>query len=198
MNTSVHNESMPPALAQLLSRQSVGIRHLVEPAPSDPQLRSMVEAALRAPDHGGLVPFRFVLVRGEARARLARLFMQAAQQAGKDDASVAIDAERAQRAPLTIAVLAALDLGHPQVPVHEQWACLGGALVNLLNAAHALGFAGKMLSGAKVRQAAIQQAFCQPGETLVGWVAMGTAVRSPQRGHAKPAPEDVMREWPAQ
>lgn len=197
MDLSANDDALPPALAVLLTRQSVGIKHLVEPAPGDAQLQRMAEAALHAPDHGGLVPFRFVLVRGASRARLARLFMQAARDAGKDAASIMLDAERAQRAPITIAVLAALDLGHPQVPVHEQWACVGGALTNLLNAAHAMGFAGKMLSGAKVRHPALQQAFCRPGETLVGWVAMGTAGPSPRRGHAKPPPADVLREWPA-
>lgn len=191
------DDTLQPALAQLLSRQSVGIKHLVEPGPGDVQLRRMIEASLRAPDHAGLVPFRFVLVRGAARARLARLFEQAAEDAGKDAASTALDGERALRAPLTIAVLAVLDPGHPQVPVHEQWACLGGALTNLLNAAHFMGYAGKMLSGAKVRHPAIQRAFCGPGEMLVGWVAMGTPVRSPRRGHAKPGPELVMREWPS-
>jgi len=59
------------ALAVLLTRQSVGARHLVEPGPDDAALRLMCEAALRAPDHGALVPFRFVVVRGAARAQRA-------------------------------------------------------------------------------------------------------------------------------
>jgi len=75
------------------------------------------------------------------------------------------------RAPVRVAVLARIDLGHPMVPAHEQWACVGGALTNLLNAAHALGFGGKMLSGAKARHPAVQPAFCGPGETLLGWIA---------------------------
>lgn len=184
-------------LALLLARQSVGIKHLVEPGPGEAELRRMADAALRAPDHGGLVPFRFVVVRGAARERLAALFAQAAQDAGKDPAGVALDAERARRAPVTLAVLARLDTGHPQVPVHEQWACVGGALTNLLNAAHALGFGGKMLSGAKVRHPALQAAFCGPGETLLGWVALGTPVASPKRGHDKPHAAAVLRDWPA-
>lgn len=182
-------------LALLLARQSVGIKHLAEPGPDAAQLRRMADAALRAPDHAGLVPFRFAVVQGAARERLARLFAQAARDAGKDDAGAALDAERAQRAPVTIAVLARLDAGHPQVPVHEQWACVGGALTNLLNAAHALGFAGKMLSGAKVRHPAVQQAFCRPGETLLGWVALGTPVKSPARGLDKPRAADVLTDW---
>lgn len=194
----MHAEAdLPVALATLLARQSVGIKHLVEPGPDDGQLQCLAQAALRAPDHAGLVPFRFAVVRGAARERLAQLFVQAARDAGKDAASIELDGERARRAPLTIAVLARLDLGHPQVPVHEQWACVGGALTNLLNAAHAMGFAGKMLSGAKVRHPALQQAFSRPGEVLLGWVAMGTPVASPRRGHAKPNAADVLGDWAA-
>jgi nitroreductase len=179
----------------LLSRQSVGIKHLQEPGPSDAQLRLMVDAALRAPDHAGLVPFRFAAVRGAARDRLAQLFVQAAVDGGKGEAEAQIDGERARRAPLTLAVIARIDGGHPLVPAHEQWACVGGALTNLLNAAHAQGFGGKMLSGSKVRHPALQQAFCDPGETLLGWIALGTPSDSPSRKVNKPRARDVLREW---
>ncbi|HSB22211.1 MAG TPA: nitroreductase family protein [Burkholderiaceae bacterium] len=171
----------PAALGLLLSRQSVGIKHLVEPGPGDADLATMCQAALRAPDHGALVPFRLAVVRGAAREALARLFEAAGRAQGK---------------AVTVAVLARIDLGHPTVPAHEQWACIGGALTNLLNAAHALGFGGKMLSGAKVRDADVQRAFCRPGETLIGWIALGTPAASPARAPVKPAVGDVMREWP--
>ncbi len=183
------------ALDALLQRQSVGIKHLREPGPDAAQLRSMADAALRASDHGGLVPFRFSVVAGTARQQLAELFRQAALASGKDAAGAALDAERAARAPVTVALIARIDSGHPLVPAHEQWACLGGALANFLNAAHALGFAGKMLSGAKVRQSAIQQAFCATGEQLVGWVALGTAAASPVRGLPKPRAANVLGDW---
>lgn len=192
-----HEVSGQAALDALLGRQSVGIKHLVEPGPDEAQLRLMAAAALRAPDHAGLVPFRFAVVRGEARARLAALFADAARAAGKDAAGATLDAERAQRAPVTVAVIARPDAGHPQVPLHEQWACLGGALANFLNAAHLMGYGGKMLSGAKVRDAAIQAAFCRPGEQLVGWVALGTPVGSPTRRLDKPRAADVIGDWPA-
>jgi nitroreductase len=188
---------LPPALSMLLSRHSLGGKHLGEPAPGDDALRRMAEAALRAPDHAGLVPFRFKLVRGEARRRLAALFEQAALAAGKDAAAAAIDAERALRPPVTVAVVARIDMGHPIVPAHEQWAAVGGAITNFLNAAHALGFAGKMLSGHKVRQPAIQAAFCEAGETLVGWISLGTPVRAPAAGHAKAGVDAVLTDWPA-
>lgn len=155
----------------------------------------MAQAALRAPDHAGLVPFRFKAVAGPARERLAALFEQAARAAGKDEASTRIDGERALRAPVTVAVVARIDLGHPIVPAHEQWAAVGGAITNFLNAAHALGFAGKMLSGAKARSPILAAAFCEPGETLVGWIAVGTAARPVGPRDDKPGPADVLSFW---
>jgi nitroreductase len=187
------------ALQCLLSRQSLGGKHLVEPGPDEAALAQMAAAALRAPDHAELVPFGFKVVRGEARRALAALFEQAARDAGKNTDAARIDAERALRAPVTVALVARIDMGHPLVPAHEQWVAVGGALANFLNAAHALGFAGKMLSGAKVRHPALQAAFCGAGETLVGWVALGTAARparmtGPVRAKARAA--DVLQPWP--
>lgn len=129
----------------------MGIKHLTDPGPSDAELRTLVAAALRGPDHGELVPWRLVAVRGAARERLAELFVRHAQLKGKDAEGVAIERERALKAPLIVAVVARIDLGHPQVPAHEQWMCVGGAVTNFLNAVHALGYAAKMLSGDKAR-----------------------------------------------
>lgn len=186
---------VPAALDALLSRYSLGIKHLSDPGPDAHQLQVLVDAALRAPDHGELTPFRLVAVQGSARERLADLFEQHARAKGKDSDALAIERERALKAPLTLAVLARIDLGHPLVPAHEQWMCVGGAMANILNAAHAMGLAGKMLSGDKARSPHIAAAFCEPGETLVGWIAIGTPVRPPRSGHAKPQAAQVLRHW---
>lgn len=183
-------------LAGLLDRYSVGTKHLADPAPSLDELRHMAAAALRAPDHAGLVPFRFAAIRGQARGRLADLFEQAALIAGKGTEDAGRDRHRALDAPLLVAVIARIDPGHPVATLHEQWMAVGGALTNLLNAVHALGYAGKMLSGSKVRAVPVVAAFCEPGEQLVGWVVMGTAQRPGTPKFHKPAPDALMREWP--
>lgn len=185
----------PLALVALCGRYSVGPKHLQEPGPDDAQLALMLQAALRAPDHGELRPWRLALVRGEARAHMAALFAQAARRAGKDEAGVALDAERALKPPVSVAVLARIDLGHPQVPAHEQWAALGGALAQFVSAAHLLGFGAKMLSGAKVRDTQIQAAFCEPGETLVGWIALGTPAKPPKPRAPKAGAAQALSEW---
>jgi nitroreductase len=170
--------STPAVLQALLQRYSLGGKDLAEPGPSPEQLQLIAAVALRAPDHGELMPFRLVVVRDAARSRLADLFEDYARRTGKSEESVAIERSRALQVPVTIAVVARIDLSHPVVPAHEQWACVGGAIANILNALHLLGYAGKMLSGGKVRDQQIVNAFCQPGETLVGWIVAGTPARA--------------------
>lgn len=179
----------------LVQRYSVGTKHLDQPAPSMDDLLRMTEAALRAPDHAGLVPFRFAAIRGVARERLGDLFEEAARQAGKNAEDARRDRHRALDAPMLLAVIARIDTGHPQATVHEQWMAVGGALTNLLNAAHALGYGGKMLSGSKVRAAPVVAAFCEPGEQLVGWVVLGTARKAGSPKFNKPDPAQVTRDW---
>lgn len=181
-NATHHSES----IALLLSRCSVGTKYLAEPGPNDEQLLQIVEAALRAPDHGQLMPFRLSVVRGAARDRLADLFEAYAVKKGKNGEDCAIEKERARRAPLSIAVISRVNPDHSAVPSHEQWACIGGAITNILNAAHMMGFAGKMLSGEKVRDPALIAAFCLPHETLVGWISIGTSARHKSTKNIKP------------
>lgn len=173
----MHTIEQFSALSTLLSRYSQGGKHLVEPGPSAKQLQVLAQAALRAPDHGELIPFRFCVIQGDAKIRMADLFERYARRKGKDESSCVIERERALRAPLTLAIIARIDTHHPVVPSHEQWMCVGGAITNVLNAAHMMGFAGKMLSGEKVRSADIVGAFCDPGESLVGWISIGTPVK---------------------
>ncbi len=182
------------ALESLLTRHSQGIKYLREPGPSAAEIDLMMAAALGAPDHAGLVPWRFALVQGEARAALADLFVAHARRKGKPPDDLALEAERAQRAPLTVAVLARIAQDHLLVPSHEQWMAVGGAVTNVLNAAHALGYAGKMLSGEKAQSAALAQAFCEPGETLVGWMAIGTPSKQ-ALARERVAVASVWRHW---
>ena len=174
------------SLDALLGRYSLGVKHLCEPGPSDTQLTQIAGLALRAPDHGELTPFRLSVIRGTSREKLADLFEAYARSKDRNVESCTIERERALRAPVSIAIIARIDLHHPMVPAHEQWACIGGAVTNILNAAHLLGFAGKMLSGEKVRDASISVAFCKQGETLVGWVTLGTATTPLTTNREKP------------
>ena len=100
-----------PALKILDDRRSVPSRQLGEPGPSPDELDALLEAASRAPDHGKLVPWRFVLVRGDARARLGELLVAVNARKNQDVAPAALDKDR-QRfnfAPLIVTVVGRID-----------------------------------------------------------------------------------------
>lgn len=176
-----------------MSRRSVGPRGLREPAPSADQWQAAAEAALCAPDHQGLRPFRFVHVGADERLALATLFAAAAVAQGRDDEGIRQARERAHTGPGLLAVVARIRDDLPDVPPHEQWISVGAAVMNLLNALHAMGFGAKALGGSMARSDVVVQAFCRPDEELACWVIAGT----PQ-GPATPTERrarDLLLDW---
>jgi nitroreductase len=182
------------ALRLLLTRYSVSAKHLIEPGPSDEQVWTMAMAALRAPDHHKLIPFRFAIARGEGLQRLADLFEDYGRRKGKTPAELAAERRKAVQAPVLIAVVARLHRDDPDVPPHEQWACIGGAIANALNALHFMGYAGKMVAGARAADPAIVAAHCAEGESLLGWIAAGTA-KEPAQPRGEVDPGCVLRDF---
>lgn len=161
-------------LRLLLTRYSVSAKHLGPPGPSDEHLQVMALAALRAPDHNKLIPFRFVVSRDAGLEKLADLFEDYGRRRGKSGEALALERERATQAPVVIAVIAHITGDDPEVPAFEQWATVGGAISNALTALHLMGFAGKMVAGHRATDPGILAAYCREGETLVGWIAAGT------------------------
>lgn len=198
MNSSTDWASCEPACSDamklLLTRHSVGPKHLVLPAPTEEQVWLAVGAALRAPDHQTLLPFRFVMIPDDARPLLGELFADFARRDGKSDEEIIVERDRAMRGPLLLAFVARIENDHPRVPPHEQWLAAGGALSNFLTALHVMGFGAKVLSGRKAADPAICDAFCEPGETLVGWIAAGTASKTPHPRH-NDNPDAILRRW---
>lgn len=178
----------------LLTRHSVGPKHLRAPGPSDEQLWLAALAALRAPDHEKLIPFRFVIIGDDARPVLADLYADLARREGRSDDEIATERDRALRAPTLVAMLVHVDETHAVVPAHEQWLAAGGALANFATALHFMGYGAKVLSGHKVRDPAIASAFCGPGEQLVAWIAAGTASRPAHPWH-NDNPDAILRRW---
>ena len=182
------------ALKQLLTRHSVGPKHLIPPAPTEEQVWLAVGSALRAPDHQKLLPFRFVLIPDAMRPLLGELFADFARRSGKPDEEIVIERNRAMLGPLLLAFVVRIENDHPRVPPHEQWLAAGGALANFLTALHMMGYGAKVLSGRKAADPAICNAFCGPGETLVGWIAAGTASKPPRPRH-NDSPDSILRRW---
>jgi len=179
------------ALQGLLSRHSVGPRWLTEPTPSIQQLELAVACALRAPDHGQLVPWRAVLIGPEQRDVLGELFADFALAVGKPPEEVQRERERAAKGPTLVAWIARITPGIVEVPEHEQWLCAGGALTNFLNAMHLMGFAAKTLSGRKCQHPSVARSFCSDAEQLIAFVCIGT----PTRQGTPRCPDEVASAW---
>jgi nitroreductase len=174
----VDGKAETEGLEKLLGRHSIGPKHLGPPGPTPSQVRTAFAAALRAPDHGKLVPFRFVVIEGDGLSRLADLFIDYGRRCGKSDDELATERVRAMQAPMVIAVIARIDQAC-DIPPHEQWIAVGGAVTNVLNALHFMGFGAKMLSGLRASDPEITAAFCGKEEKLVGWISVGTPKSGP-------------------
>lgn len=185
------------ALDLLQGRVSVGPDFLGEPAPTDAQIETLIRAALTAPDHGGLRPWSFILVRGGARARLGEVFADAARQRdpGIDDAALDRLRGKPQRAPLIIAVAARIDPEHPKIPTIEQILSAGAAAQQLQLAANALGFGAIWLTGESAHDATVREALgLDFDDRLVGFIHIGTPARVP--GHpGRPDSARFLHEW---
>jgi hypothetical protein len=96
------------------------------------------------------------------------LFVDYGQRHGKSDEELVLERERAVQAPVVIAIVARIDPS-ARVPAHEQWIAVGGAVANLLNALHFMGFGAKTLSGLRASDPEITKEFCRENEQLVGW-----------------------------
>ncbi|MCS3454800.1 NAD(P)H nitroreductase [Aeromonas rivuli] len=160
------------ALTLLLNRHSCA--RLTTPAPSGEALDNILKAGLRAPDHGTLTPWQFILFEGEGRERLGTLLGDAARLRGDDDDSISKSEQAPLRAPLVVAVASRFQ-DHPKVPKLEQELSAGCALMAMQMAAQAQGFNGIWRSGWFIFDEHIRQGLgLGEQDQLVGFLYLGT------------------------
>ncbi|BBK43056.1 nitroreductase [Allostella vacuolata] len=180
----------------LLSRRSISPVLLTDPGPSDAEINAMIEVALRAPDHGNLRPWAFAIVRGDARRRLGDVFAEALAARDPTATEPLLERERGRplRSPVVIACGVRVRPDHKIAEI-EQLMAAGAATMNLLNAAHALGFGAMWVTGANAYDPMVAEAlgFAAP-DRLVGFVYVGTPPEA-LRPVERPAVEAHAREW---
>lgn len=186
--------TMNEILHFLQSRNSAPI--LGSPGPDDVELAEIFAAALRAPDHAWLRPWRFLVVSGERREALGQVFAGAlkARNPDADEAALAKAANAPLRAPTLVVVITRLS-EHPKVPLVEQRQSAACAAHAILLAAEASGFAGIWRTGDAAFDPNVEQALgLAANEEITGFLYLGT-----REGGAKPLPQlnaaDFVDNW---
>ena len=182
-------------LSLLKTRRSGRPRDLVEPGPSDEQVREILTIAARTPDHGKLFPWRFVHVPRAARPAFAEMLHRAYREENPQPTRPELEAidRFAHQAP-TLVVALSCPVSPHKIPAWEQELSCGAALMNLLSAAHALGFAAGWITGWAAYSPAVLRALAEEGQRIAGFIFIGTPSQ-PLEERVRPELSFVAREW---
>lgn len=181
----------------LMSRNSIPPKLLMEPAPDEDALQEILATAARAPDHGAIQPWRFHIVRGEARAHLSEIFVEALLKRDPEapEAVVMKERNRTSFAPIVIVACTEVTTDNPNVPPIEQIVSTGAAVQNIMNAAHSRGFGTFLSTGKNARDPHVKQAFgLSDKDELVGFVYLGTP-KPGLSGKPRPDATEFCSEW---
>jgi nitroreductase len=182
------------AATLMQSRQTILPKRLVAPGPNASQLDMILAAAATAPDHGQLLPWRFIVVPEDARGLLAEQFVNAlcARDPNALPEQIAQAREKAYRAPLLMLVVVNAACGDPDVDLNERVMSAGCAVQNMLLMATAQGFGSALTSGKALKSAGLRRLFLLDAhDHALCFISIGTVVsRKAQR--ARPTPADYV------
>lgn len=182
-------------LSLLETRRSAKPRELIGSGPSPAELDRMLTIAARTPDHGKLTPWRFVIVAEDQRDQLGAVLQQALAQENpnataahrqKEDEFAHYDGQ--------LVVLVSAPVRDHKIPVWEQELSCGAAGMNLMLAAHALGYIPGWVTGWRTYSETVRRAFCEPAERIAGFIFIGHASRELE-DRPRPALSEVVRRW---
>lgn len=189
----LNDRSSPISLLE--TRRSGKPREMVAPGPSEDELHQILNIAMRVPDHGKLAPWRFVVVGKDQRDHLAVLLHKALQ--AEDECAGPAHHEKedqfAQQGEALIVVISSPIAGH-KIPVWEQELSAGAAAMNLLTAAHALGYVGGWITGWRAYSPMVNAAFAGPGERIAGFIFIGSPARDLEE-RPRPDPAQIVKKW---
>ena len=186
-----------PILALLSSRRSVKPDKLVPPGPSPDEIETMLKIAVRVPDHKKLMPCRFIVLEGDARARLGEVIAEAcvAQEAEPlSEGRLAMERGRLLRAPIVVAVVSRVT-AHRGAPEWEQILSAGAACFSLCLAANAMGYGTSWITEWIAYNARVRAALGLAGnERIAGFIYIGTPAERPQ-DRERPSLSDIVTRW---
>ncbi|AXI83376.1 nitroreductase [Xylella taiwanensis] len=183
-------------LQALDARRSVPSRQLGEPGPDTTTLRRILQSAVRVPDHGKLVPFRFLRITGTAREALGEFLVQRTLELDPQAPQTVLDKERERfsHAPLVIIVVARLQPAD-NVPEQEQLLTAGCVCFALLQAAQAYGFGAQWLTAWMAYDRRVAEYLnLGPHEHIIGFIHIGTPrLEVPER--ERPDVDALLHNW---
>ncbi|HHU95193.1 MAG TPA: nitroreductase [Alcaligenaceae bacterium] len=180
----------------LLSRNST--KQITGPGPSEEQIQQILSTAMCAPDHGRLRPWRFKRIEGENIGRLADLAVKTLAAEGKplNPTKEKNMRDWLGRAPLVLAVASYVDYSNERIPQHERIISTGTAVMNILNAAHSLGFGAFWSTGIGTYTQGVPEAlgFDELEYQFLGFVVIGSLIAQPEQKE-RPAVADHVSVW---
>ena len=179
----------------LLSRRSVLADTMDGPGPDDEQLRRIIGAGIRVPDHGRLMPWRFIVIRGVAREKLGAVIGQSFRRDNPDahEKRVLREQQRFVRAPVVVAVISSVHKGH-KIPEWEQILSSGAACQTMLIAALSMGYAAQWLTEWYAYDPQVRDALgLRDDDRVAGFLYIGNADSPNER--VRPCYGDVVSEW---
>lgn len=184
------------ALDSLITRQSA--KTYGDTAPTKEHLAQVLQSAVRAPDHGRLRPWRFMLIEGNQRRKFGDLLAASALRRvpGLAEGDLQRERDKAMRAPLII-VTACRVVPGTKVPAIEQLMAVGAATQNILLALHALGYAAAWKTGEAAYDAEVKKALgLSVDDHLVGFVYTGGGMGATFAPGKPASVQDAMLDFP--
>src|SRR5215475_12001433 len=173
---------MPDAIELLSTRTSCKAVALTTPGPSAGEIEKLLTIACRVPDHGKLTPWRFIVFEGEARLAAGAVIATAFRKKYPDakPEQVEFECKRLAHAPLVIAVVSRA-APHVKIPEWEQVLSAGAAAMNLVLAAHALGYGASWITEWYAYDRSVLDVLgLAPNERIAGFVHIGRPAKSPE------------------
>ena len=182
-------------LSLLQTRRSGRPAEMTGPGPTPEELELILTIAARTPDHGKLFPWRFVTVADGQREAFAALLLRALEEANAEATPAHREKEtRFAHYAGQLVVLISSPFEDHKIPLWEQELSCGAAGMNLLLAAHALGYVGGWLTGWRAYSERVRAAFCSPGERIAGFLFIGQPGRELEERPRAPL-ATVWRPW---
>ena len=180
----------------LLTRRSILARMMDGPGPSEEDLRKILEAGMRVPDHGRLTPWRFIVIRGDAREKMGEVLAETFKKNNPDaiEEQVEIERERLTRAPVVVAVASKVVKEH-KIPEWEQMLSSGAACQTMLIAALSMGYAAQWITEWYAYDPTVKAALgLEPDDRIAGYLYLGSeAGEATER--ARPDYDNIVSEW---